>query len=81
MGELRYPSIKVRVTEQVSLENFRLSLSHNVYSTISTITSALKEGGVPPREIDLFLSQVVSGEYSTLNELASEWVTLVKNAD
>ncbi len=69
------------MTEQVSLENFRLSLSHNVYSTISTITSALKEGGVTPREIDLFLSQVVSGEYSTLNELASEWVTLVKNAD
>lgn len=48
----------------------------NAFAILGRVRKALRRGGVPAEEIDLFINEATSGDYDHLLRTAMSWVTV-----
>jgi hypothetical protein len=60
----KYPEIEVSLIGQ----------DGNAFAILGAVKGALRKGGVPKVEIDEFLAEAMSGDYSHLLRTACDWV-------
>lgn len=61
---VKYPNIKVNL----------VGVDGNAFSIMGVVSKALRQGGVPKEEIELYMEESMSGDYSHLMHTAFAWV-------
>ena len=60
---VKYPEIRVQLT----------GTDGNAYALLGQMRNALRKGGVSKEEIDAFLKEAMSGDYSNLLATCARW--------
>ena len=61
---MKYPEITVKLVGN----------DGNAFAILGAVNKALKAGGAPAEEIDLFMKEAMSGDYDNLLQTCCKWV-------
>jgi hypothetical protein len=64
MSDVKYPKIKVKLVGE----------DGNAFAILGRVKTALRKGGVSNEEVQAFLAEAMSGDYSKLLATCCEWV-------
>ncbi len=64
--EAKYPNIVVKL----------VGSDGNAFAILGKVRRALREANVPRNEIELFLSEAMSGDYDNLLQICMKWVNV-----
>lgn len=63
--DVRYPEIVVRLTGE----------DGNAFAVLGRVQRAMRAGGVPAEEVELFMAEATAGDYDALLGTVMRWVT------
>lgn len=66
MSAVKYPEIEVQLT----------GIDGNAYAIMGAVSKALRRADVPQEEIDSYINQSKSGDYTNLLQTAMRWVSV-----
>lgn len=66
MSAVKYPEIEVQLT----------GIDGNAYAIMGAVSKALRRADVPQEEIDRYINQSKSGDYTNLLQTAMRWVSV-----
>lgn len=64
--EIKYPEIEVQLTGN----------DGNAFSIMGAVSKALRRGGASKEEIELYMTESMSGDYNNLLRVAMRWVNV-----
>lgn len=64
MSDVKYPNIKVKLVGE----------DGNAFAILGRVNKALRKGGVPKEERDVFMKEAMGGDYDNLLATAMKWV-------
>lgn len=64
--EIKYPEVEVQLTGN----------DGNAFSIMGAVSKALRRGGATKEEIELYMTESMSGDYNNLLRVAMRWVNV-----
>ncbi len=64
--DIKYPEIEVQLTGN----------DGNAFSIMGAVSKALRRGGASKEEIELYMTESMSGDYNNLLRVAMRWVNV-----
>jgi hypothetical protein len=66
MSDVKYPDVTVQLSGQ----------DGNAFTVLARVAKALRRGGVPNVEVDVFNTEATAGDYDQLLQTCMRWVNV-----